>query len=159
MRKEKMRSIEANSDYKHYIDSLKTVIRHTENNKQNLDKLQHSAAFQELCLKECLNNLDHLEYVQKKEYDQWQERAQRLRAQKEQLRLQVQEHSQALALSKAQIEHSLRMINLFPDSSASDYLKSTSLNKTLNETLRKDWEKVGDQLAQTMFELKNAERD
>lgn len=142
------------SEYLHYIESLKTLIKHSEESRNDLHHLQHSALNEEKSLQNCLNNLKHLEEVKKQEELQWKIRAQQLEQKKRELEMQAQYHSQTLALSKANLEHSLRMINLFPGSTSDDYLKGTNSSNSISESLRKDWSRVGDQLASSIYELR-----
>lgn len=141
------------SEYQHYIDSLKTVIKRTEESKDKLQHLQISASNQKDSLRDCLNNLSHLEEIRKQEQQQWQIRAQQLANRKKELELQAEHYSRALAFSNAELEHSLRMINLFPSSSSKDYLNKAHQNASISESLKKDWANVGDQLALSLFEL------
>ena len=138
------------SELLHYIESLKTVIKRTDER----NNLQHSAQNNENNLHQCLNSLKHLEQVKQQEQLQWQIRAQQLEIKKRELELQAQHHSQTLAISKANLEHNLRMINLFPGSTPDDYLKDTNATKSITESLKDDWSRVGDQLASSIYELK-----
>ncbi len=44
------------------------------------------------------------------------------------------------------VKNSLSTFNLYPNSTANDYLKHTSACRSLNKALASDWDKVGKQL-------------
>lgn len=143
------------SQYQSYIDSLQAVVNKSEESKhKNIQELHHSTNIEEHRLHECLNSLEHLKRVKEIEQLEWDLRAQQLAFKQKELEIKAMQHSHKLAHSKAQLEHGLRMINLFPNSSANDYLKNTSSTKTINEALKNDWSRVGEQIALTLYELR-----
>ncbi|TOO26569.1 hypothetical protein, partial [Vibrio parahaemolyticus] len=66
----------------------------------------------------------------------------------------IEQQSKELAISKAQLEHGLRMIDLAPKSTVADYLANTSINKSLSEAISDDWQYVGGHLAHSMINNK-----
>lgn len=159
IKKIKASKIMQECEYTHYIESLKVVVRDSDENNHDVQKLKKSAINQEHNLNECLVNLEHLEHIKRIEEREWRVRSEQLERKTRELKLEAQYHSQTLATSKANIEHSLRMINLFPSSTSDDYLKCTNSNKSISESLKNDWSRVGDQLASSLYELKKLQKE
>lgn len=149
MSKENMK--QSSECYWEHIDSLKAVARKSEQERMDFAQLQHNAAVQESTLQHYVSNLKHVQEMQRREMEQWQERARQLANQQKQLEMAIEQQSKNVALSKAELEHGLRMLDLFPNSSPRDYLADTSLFKSLNEAISEDWNHVGSHLANSYW--------
>ncbi|MGL1957865.1 MAG: hypothetical protein OCD00_11185 [Colwellia sp.] len=158
MSRDKMKAFDGTQDYSTYIETLRSVVKQNEVDKNRVDRLREFTNFEESKLQNHVHHLRHLQEIQQREYQMWQIRAQELANQQRELEQLIQNQSQSLAFSKAELEHGLRMINLMPNSRPSDYLANTGLNKSPSENIRGDWEKVGEQLAQSYFYTRNTEK-
>ncbi|MGB0835373.1 MAG: hypothetical protein ACPGR2_12700 [Psychrobium sp.] len=144
-------------DYSNYLDAMKLIVKQNEADKQKLSNLKNRALIDESKLQSYVQNLKHIQEMQLREYERWQERAGLLAKQQEELELLIENQSQNLAFSKAQLEHGLRMIDLMPKSKVEDYLASANLNKSISESIRGDWVKVGAQIANSFYKYKEIE--
>jgi myo-inositol-1-phosphate synthase len=158
MSRDKMKTLGGTQDYSTYIETLRSVVKQNEVDKNRVEQLRQFTSFEESKLQNHVHHLRHLQEIQQREYQMWQTRAQELANQQRELELSIQKQSQSLAFSKAELEHGLRMINLMPSSRPSDYLANTGLHKSPSENIRGDWEKVGDQLAQSYFYKSNKKK-
>jgi len=158
MSRDQMKAFASTQDYSTYIETLKSIIKQNEVDKNRVDRLRKCTNYEESKLQNHVHHLRHLQEIQQREYQMWQTRAQELANQQRELEQLIQKQSQSLAFSKAELEHGLRMINLMPNSRPSDYLTNTGLHKSPSENIRGDWEKVGKQLAQSYFYTRNIEK-
>lgn len=146
-----MRAFNSEQDYTSYIETIKNIVKQNEADKKRVDQLQRFTEFEESKLQNHLHHLRHLQEVQQLEFQMWQKKAQELSNKQKELEQIIEQQSKTLALSKAQLEHGLRMIDLMPSSRPSDYLANTGLNKSASENINSDWVKVGEQLARSFF--------
>ena len=152
MTKESMKNLSEN--YSSYVQSLRTIVRQNEQDSRQLDNLKQEAALQESTLQHYIHNLKHIQEIQQLEFQRWQTKALELAEQQRKLEKIIEQQSKELALSKAQLEHGLRMIELTPSSTIADYLANTSINKSISEAISDDWKCVGAHLAHSMINNK-----
>ncbi len=151
MSKNNTYSFNNNRDYSEYIETIKSIVKQNEADNKRIENLNSNTLVEESQLQSYVQNLRHIQEVQHREYELWQQRALAFSRQQKHLELLIENQSKNLAISKTQLEHGLRMINLMPNSKAEDYLANTNIDKSANENLRNDWEKVGDQMASSFF--------
>lgn len=152
MTKESMKNL--SEHYSDYVQSLKTIVKQNEQDNRRLDSLKREAAVQESTLQHYIHNLKHIQEIQHLEFQRWQAKALELAEQQKKLEKIIEQQSKELAISKAQLEHGLRMIDLAPKSTVADYLANTSINKSLSEAISDDWQYVGAHLAHSMINNK-----
>lgn len=152
MTKENMKNLSEN--YSNYIQSLKTIVRQNEQDGRQLNNQKQATAFQESSLQHYIHNLKHVQEIQQLEFQHYQKKALELAEQQRKLEKIIEQQSKELALSRAQLEHGLRMIELAPSSTIADYLANTSINKSISEAISDDWKYVGAHLAHSMINNK-----
>ena len=116
--------------------------------------LNEKIAFHEANLNHSVHELNYIKQRKEQEYREWVAKANQLDMAEKDLRQKIEEQSRHLSLSRANLEHSLRMLNLCPTSTSKDYLLDTTLNLSLNDALRKDWNLVGNHLAKSYLHNK-----
>ncbi|MEJ2763522.1 hypothetical protein VV869_06025 [Photobacterium sp. MCCC 1A19761] len=129
-----------NNDYRKYINELKEKVDLFVSHQRSEKNLQETG-------KEI--GVDWLKFNQDRKSQKLFETIEKFEDSSHCCKLKRKEHEIDAILRAA--ERNFRALDLYPKTTVQDYLRYTTINKSLNDALSEDWNKVGDLLWMSWF--------